>query len=360
MDNAQHTTPNVLTIFGRTHTAPQVNDGLVTLRAALQSEVEQLKSGRVTQPPRVELRPARGLSGLLGKKERMLVEQEPREMTPEERYARTITLIANYDEITAHLREMEGQYRAFIWEIASGTWEVVQQKLGELRAEELNRREEACRTLELGDRHAFEDWEQRREQVARSTVTWIRSAMLIIKKLELIHQSLTTLLDEHGSQQGTLQKLKARLETRSRMHAWDVRMAAHQRELEAFTQFALNIESYLGECFGPLQQLMDELYTIDDRMFTALSEIEALSNTLAQPNPDAFDEDDELLDFLVAGHVKLQHLDDATRALDATADELHELFDDPDPANTDADLDTESLELLLKAQFLRIARRCAA
>jgi formylglycine-generating enzyme required for sulfatase activity len=233
-------------------------------------------------------------------------------------------LIRNYEAIIDELCESKHAYELFFAQLAAGVRQALDDKMGEMRSIEQERRasyqEAVGQQDETLKQLALED----EERLLQGVRMLGQASLLLLKKIAVCQQGITKLAEDQELQRQVLKQLIGRLESHRRAYERRRRIDKVLREVAEMANVALEFEGYMRKHLGPLQDLLDQVVLVDEVLHSAVTEIEDITQRILQgpiflPDdvaPDLTTFDEQLLDFLISGQLKKERLSEVWERLE--------------------------------------------
>jgi formylglycine-generating enzyme required for sulfatase activity len=293
-----------VTILDQTYTLPTVTaERFRTLQTQVQEQQQAIHQG------------VRPRSRLLG-----LIPRQPVRLSPEERWSELDLLVCNYDAILAELCVSKETYQTFLAQLAAGVQRAVCSKSAMMRCLEEERLADAQTAQAQNDETLLRLAHEDGARLLHGARLLGQAALLLLKKIALVQEGLTRLVEDQELQQRLLTDLVGRLELHRRAYERRQRIDQVLREVADMAHVALEFETYMREHLGPLQAMLDRVVQLDSGLYHTVTEIEALTQQMLQQGavalPDSEALDGSWLDFLTTNQVKKERLHDVWERLE--------------------------------------------
>jgi len=296
-------------LYQRTYTLPVLAGGeLDNLQRTIQSRSQDLRRGyRVVEKITEEK------SGWFGKKQ---VRQQVRQpLTFEERYVELDNLVKNYDRIIETLTTHQEEYQQFFYGLAEEIQTIVTTRCAAVATLEAERRslEDLARTNH--DDNLLQVTASQKDQLLQTARTVGLAAILMLKKLELMSQSLEKIANDKETQRRVLAEMVQKLGLQRQAYELQLKINRLQAEAAEMAKVALNFEEYMAQFLGSFQTLLANVSQVDGEMAGAVKQIQEIANLMLNDQPQNLPQGDrsseQVLDFLLAGQVPKDRLLDA-------------------------------------------------
>jgi hypothetical protein len=252
-------------ILTKKYSLPNTGERLRSLTQEVQQRIQIVKNGAIPTPR------------LLG-----FIPRPSKKLKVEERFSEIEKLVSDYSRIISELRENKEQYAEFFALLGADVQQAVQKRAQEIREAEGER----CRLqqeLNENQDNAALSWLKEQEERLREAVRLLGGgALLLLKKLSICKRGVETLASEQESQRQLLARLQSMLALHRRMYVLDQKISKIENDVQQMAQMALHFEEYLRNYFGPLQELLAQVFQVDNSFTNALLEIETISKNLSQ------------------------------------------------------------------------------
>jgi hypothetical protein len=295
-------------IYKKTYRLPMLAGGkLDQLQKQIRQRNEHLTKGRlVTQ--KIEQR------GMFSKK---LIEQSSRKsLSFEERYSELNAIVQNYDEMVKVLKLHQYDYQKFFQELA----QEIRVTIGE-NCNEILEKEKKRQLKELQERQKanplpqslamLSNMESQLFEIAKSTGY---AAALMLKKLDLMSESLQRIANDQDMQKQLLAQVLEEIRSQKDLYELQLEINALQAKTAEFVDIALNFEEYMKPFMGSFQSLLSNVATVDQELSKAMGEIQNIANLLEAQQFRSIESDRDsqrIADFLARGEIKKDRLQEA-------------------------------------------------
>jgi chromosome segregation ATPase len=278
-----------ITILAKTYSLPNTKARLQAFTKEVQQRIQVVKNGVIPSPK------------LLG-----FIPRRAKKLNLEERFTEIEKLVTNYSQIINELRENKEQYIEFFALLGADVQHAVRERARQIREAEGERRRLQQELREHQQDEAALTWLQEQEERLREAVRILGgSALLLLKKLSLCKRGVETLASEQESQRQLLERLRGMLALHRRIYALDQKISRIEHDVQQMAQMALHFEEYLRDYFGPLQELLAQVFQVDKSLSTAMLEIETISKDLSQNHGQL---PESILDILVGPQLQQERL----------------------------------------------------
>ena len=295
-------------IYKKTYRLPMLAGGkLDQLQKQIRQRNEHLTKGRlVTQ--KIEQR------GMFSKK---VIEQSSRKaLSFEERYRELNAIVQNYDEMVKVLKLHQYDYQKFFQELA----QEIRVTIGE-NCNEILEKEKKRQLKELQERQKanplpqslamLSNMESQLFEIAKSTSY---AAALMLKKLDLMSESLQRIANDQDTQKQILVQVLEEIRSQKDLYELQLEINALQAKTAEFVDIALNFEEYMKPFMGSFQSLLSNVATVDQELSKAMGEIQNIANLLEAQQFRSIESDRDsqrIADFLARGEIKKDRLQEA-------------------------------------------------
>ena len=300
-------------LFGQTYSLPAVaNERFCRLQQRVNTQSRLIQEG-------IRLRP-RWLK--LGRRSSL-------PLSPEKRFQELSLLIQNYNAIIDELRESKDAYQYFFAQLVAGVRQTLDEKRQEIRGIEQERlasyQEAVAHQDEVLQQLARED----EERLLQGVRLLGQAALLLLKKIAVCQESITSLAEDQELQRKVLTQLIGRLDSHRRAYERRQRIDTVVREVAEMAKVALDFEGYIREQLGPLQDLIEKVVQVDEALHRAVTEIEDITqrmlqygmlfspdNTTSELTPQLSPFDQRVLDCLIAFKLQKEGLSEVWKRLE--------------------------------------------
>ncbi len=251
----------------------------------------------------------------------------PPRLTPEERLQLMELLVAHYQELIHLLKQKIDACRQAFHEIGDGVREMFQEKIRQIEEMEEQRKELVNRLRSEGKQGQADVMELHREQLRMMAQNLARASILIIRKLRHALDALSLLAEDEEAQKEVLRNLRNDVDTYRSILEYNRKLEYLQRDISEITRTALNFDDLLSKSLGPLSLLIEEISKTDRRVAESLAEIQRISLELENQSQimNEFIVGDQILDLLVASHLKKDVLDSLIESITSPSNSLDEV-----------------------------------
>src|SRR5262249_23407231 len=288
-------------LFGHTYSLPAVvNERFCRLQQRVNTQSRMIQEGIRRRPRWLKI-----------------VQFSSVPLSPRERFQELSLLVRHYDAIIEELCQSKDKYQLFFAELAAGVRQALDDKRKEMRSIEHERRgryqKAGAEQDEVLQQLARED----EERLLQGVRLLGQAALLLLKKIAVCQQGITSLAEDQELQRKVLTQLIGRLDSHRRAYERRQRIYTVVREVAEMAKVALDFEGYMREHLGPLQHLIDKVVQVDQALHRAVTEIEDITQRMLQhgtiflpdevaPKLTPFDE--RVLDFLTSVQLQKERL----------------------------------------------------
>lgn len=343
---------DTITIYKREYTLPVLADyEFQQIQDSIRTRHETIKEGKravqeqvpVQSAPKRDVPKSGGfLAKLFGSKStkrdtsssqsrriEMKMQTRYQSLNFEQRFEETQKLIQDYEAMLHMLRSHKASYDRLLAQISDDIRQLVTERSRKILQAEAKRAELEAKASQFDDDETLAWTQSQEEQLVRSVRLVGQSAILIVKKLRLFQQGLARFTEDQAVQRQVLDSVAGRLHLRYEAYQLQKDINAIEQEAAELAKVAVNFEELMQECFGPFQQVIEEVITIDSTFAGAIQEIKGLTDIIQREQNGSMPlagPEDELLNFLVHSHVKRERLADVLEQA-RWEDASDELFD---------------------------------
>ena len=295
-------------IYKKTYRLPMLAGGkLDQLQKQIRQRNEHLTKGKLIVK-KVEQR------GIFSKK---FVEQRSiKPLSFEERYRELNAIVQNYDEMVKVLKLHQYDYQRFFQELAQEIRVTIgencqaiaekEQKRGLKEQQERQKPNPSPQNIAM-----LQGMESQLFEIAKSTGY---AAVLMLKKLDLMSESLKRIASDQDTQKQLLAQVLEEIRSQKDLYELQLEINDLQAKTAEFVDIALNFEEYMKPFMGSFQSLLSNVATVDKELSEAMGEIQNIANLLeAQQfrNIESDRESQRIADFLATGEMKKDRLQEA-------------------------------------------------
>lgn len=307
-------------IYKKTYRLPSLSGGkLDQLQKQIRQHNENLTRGKLVVKKDSVPVPKEEKKGIFGKKvikyETKIVESKEYEpLSFEESYAELDKMIRNYGLMVNFLKYSENDYQRFFQDLAQEVCEVITKQSNGILKDEHEIQEFKLR---LGDSLTperstrLQAAEQDLFQTARN---YGYGAVLILKKLDLMSETLRMITSEQDKDKERLAKILEEMRIDRDIYALQARARQKLEESEKFTNLALNLEKSLQPVMGDIQGLLAQIAQADQKLVKSVIEIQNIADLIENKqfvNIEKDRDSDNLIDFLMTSEIKKGHIQEA-------------------------------------------------
>ena len=276
-------------LYRKTYQLPQLNrPDLLVLQDQIQERQQLIKTGKRVRNTWLGLR----------KKE------EP--LNFEETFQELERLVKDYNQLIRFLTDHKDEYRRFFQSLTEEIKEAVAVKCQKLAETERKRQslENSIGSAELRDTLRLQ-----KQQIFRTVILVGRASLLMLKKIDLISESIQKLAEDQDTQKQVFSKMIGELNGYKQVYQLQLELDSLEKEAIEMAKVAINLEQYLKPIIGQFQGLIDRVVTIDGELSRSVSEVESLvQNILSSESAVSFRKNENLsaslLNFLVTSEEK--------------------------------------------------------
>ncbi|GCA90637.1 formylglycine-generating enzyme family protein [Microcystis aeruginosa] len=276
-------------LYRKTYQLPQLNrPDLLVLQDQIQERQQLMKTGKRVRNTWLGLR----------KKE------EP--LNFEETFQELERLVKDYNQLIGFLTDHKDEYRRFFQSLTEEIKEAVAVKCQKLAETERKRQslENSIGSADLRDTLRLQ-----KQQIFRAVILVGRASLLMLKKIDLISESIQKLAEDQDTQKQVFSKMIGELNGYKQVYQLQLELDSLEKEAIEMAKVAINLEQYLKPIIGQFQGLIDRVVTIDGELSRSVSEVESLvQNILSSESAVSFRKNENLsaslLNFLVTSEEK--------------------------------------------------------
>ncbi|MCA6575675.1 MAG: SUMF1/EgtB/PvdO family nonheme iron enzyme [Pseudanabaena sp. M57BS1SP1A06MG] len=303
-------------IYKKTFRLPTLSGGkLEQLQMQIHQRNEHLSKGRLV----IKKEEQRSLFSKISKK---IVEYKIlKPLSLEERYEELNAIVQDYDQTVLVLKHHEYDYQKFFQELAQEIRETIGENCKAIAEKETKRQLKEQLELQKSNpnQQALAMLDNMRSQLFDIAKSTGYAAVLMLKKLDLMSESLKRIASDHDSQKQLLAQLLEEIRSQKDLYELQLEINALQAKTAEFVDIALNFEDYMKPFMGSFQNLLTNVSKVDKELSKAMDEIQNIANLLESQQFRCIETDQESLriaDFLVTGEIKKDHLQDAIKRID--------------------------------------------
>ena len=276
-------------LYRKTYQLPRLNrPDLLILQDQIQERQQLIKTGKRVRNTWLGLR----------KKE------EPLDF--EETFQELERLVGDYNQLIRFLTDHKDEYRRFFLSLTEEIKEAVAVKCQKLAETERKRQslENSIGSADLRDTLRLQ-----KQQIFRTVILVGRASLLMLKKIDLISESIQKLAEDQDTQKRVFSKMIGELNGYKQVYQLQIELDNLEKEAIEMAKVAINLEQYLKPIIGQFQGLIDRVVTIDGELSRSVSEVESLvQNILSSESAVSFRKNENLsaslLNFLVTSEEK--------------------------------------------------------
>jgi formylglycine-generating enzyme required for sulfatase activity len=331
----QHDGKREIKIYKKTYRLPALSGGkLDQLQQQIRQRNEHLTKGRLVVKNESVIVPEEKIvieeekRGLFGNKVirrekrvieqvRKLVKQEKREpLSFEERYQELNAIVQNYDQMVLLLKHHQYDYQKFFQELAQEIKETIGENCKVIAEKETKRllKEQQERQKANPNPQILAMSINMQSQLFGIAKSTGYGAVLMLKKLDLMSESLKRLASDQDSQKQILAETLEDIKSQKEWYELQIDINQLQRDTAEFVDIALNFEEYMKPFMGSFQDLLSSVSRVDKELARSMNEIQNIANLLEAQQFRSIESDREsqrIADFLVTSEMKKDRLQDA-------------------------------------------------
>ncbi|MFM6408411.1 MAG: serine/threonine-protein kinase pkn1, partial [Microcystis sp.] len=224
----------------------------------------------------------------------------------EETFQELERLVRDYNQLIRFLTDHKDEYRRFFQSLTEEIKEAVAVKCQKLTETERKRQslENSIGSADLRDTLRLQ-----KQQIFRTVILVGRASLLMLKKIDLISESIQKLAEDQDTQKQVFSKMIGELNGYKQVYQLQLELDNLEQEAIEMAKVAINLEQYLKPIIGQFQGLIDQVVTIDGELSRSVSEVESLvQNILSSESAGSFRKNENLsaslLNFLVTSEEK--------------------------------------------------------
>jgi formylglycine-generating enzyme required for sulfatase activity len=309
-------------IYKKIYRLPMLAGGkLDQLQKQIRQRNEHLTNGRLVVEKKEITVPTEEKRGIFSKKvikhEKKIIEHETRKsLSFEERYSELNAIIQNYDEMVKVLKLHQYDYQKFFQELAQEIRVTIGENCNEILEKEkkrqLKEQQERQKVNPLPQSLAMlSNMESQLFEIAKSTGY---AAVLMLKKLDLMSESLQRIANDQDMQKQLLAQVLEEIRSQKDLYELQLEINALQAKTAEFVDIALNFEEYMKPFMGSFQSLLSNVATVDQELSKAMGEIQNIANLLEAQQFRSIESDRDsqrIADFLARSEIKKDRLQEA-------------------------------------------------
>jgi formylglycine-generating enzyme required for sulfatase activity len=215
-------------------------------------------------------------------------------------------LVGDYNQLIGFLSDHKDEYRRFFLAFTEEIKEVVAVKCKKLVETERKRQ-----SLEnsIGSTDLRDTLKLQKQQILRTVILVGRASLLMLKKIDLISESIQKLAEDQDIQKQVFSKMIGELNSYKQVYQLQIELDNLEKEAIEMANVAINLEQYLKPIIGQFQGLIDRVVTIDGELSRSVTEVESLvRDILGSESGGSFRRNEHLsaslLNFLVTSEEK--------------------------------------------------------
>jgi formylglycine-generating enzyme required for sulfatase activity len=294
-------------IYKKTYRLPALSGGkLDQLQKQIRQRNEHLTKGKLV----VRKEEQRGIFS------RKTIEHKTRSpLSFEERYRELNAIVQNYDEMVRVLKHHQYDYQKFFQELAKEIKETIGENCKAIAEKEQKRllKEKQERQKENPNPQALAMLGNMQSQLFEIAKSTGYAAVLMLKKLDLMSESLKRIASDQDSQKQLLAQVLEEIRSQKDLYELQLEINALQAKTAEFVDIALNFEEYMKPFMGSFQDLLSNVSKVDKELSKAMGEIQNIANLLEAQQFRSIESDHEsqrIADFLATGEIKKDRLQD--------------------------------------------------
>ncbi|MFZ4729080.1 MAG: SUMF1/EgtB/PvdO family nonheme iron enzyme [Pseudanabaena sp.] len=294
-------------IYKKTYRLPALSGGkLDQLQKQIRQRNEHLTKGKLV----VRKEEQRGIFS------RKTIEHKTRSpLSFEERYRELNAIVQNYDEMVRVLKHHQYDYQKFFQELAKEIKETIGENCNAIAEKEQKRllKEKQERQKENPKPQALAMLGNMQSQLFEIAKSTGYAAVLMLKKLDLMSESLKRIASDQDSQKQLLAQVLEEIRSQKDLYELQLEINALQAKTAEFVDIALNFEEYMKPFMGSFQDLLSNVSKVDKELSKAMGEIQNIANLLEAQQFRSIESDHEsqrIADFLATGEIKKDRLQD--------------------------------------------------
>ncbi|HBC41991.1 MAG TPA: hypothetical protein DCZ88_08865, partial [Pseudanabaena sp.] len=264
-------------IYKKTFRLPTLSGGkLEQLQMQIHQRNEHLSKGRLV----IKKEEQQSLFSKISKK---IVEYKIlKPLSFEERYEELNAIVQDYDQTVLVLKHHEYDYQRFFQELAQEIRETIGENCKAIAEKETKRLLKEKLELQKSNpnQQALAMLDNMRSQLFDIAKSTGYAAVLMLKKLDLMSESLKRIASDHDSQKQLLAQLLEEIRSQKDLYELQLEINALQAKTAEFVDIALNFEDYMKPFMGSFQNLLTNVSMVDKEMSKAMDEIQNIANLL--------------------------------------------------------------------------------
>jgi hypothetical protein len=247
-------------LYRKTYRLPRLNrPDLLLLQDQIQERQQLIKTGKRVRSTWLGLR----------KKE------EP--LNFEETFQELERLVGDYNQLIGFLSDHKDEYRRFFLALTEEIKEVVTAKCEKLVTMERKRQALAN---SIGSTDLRDTLKLQKQQIFRTVILVGRASLLMLKKIDLISESIQKLAEDQDTQNQVFSKMIGELNGYKQVYQLQIELDNLEKEAIEMANVAINLEQYLKPIIGQFQGLIDRVVTIDGELSRSVTEVESLVQSI--------------------------------------------------------------------------------
>ncbi|MEO0536864.1 MAG: SUMF1/EgtB/PvdO family nonheme iron enzyme [Cyanobacteria bacterium P01_A01_bin.123] len=188
------------------------------------------------------------------------------------------SLIADYELMIRFIENQKASYTQFFSALVDEIKEITAEKYKKIAALEKKRTSLAERAGQ--DCNLQRIYSDQRDQLLRTAHLIGCASLLMLKKLALIQNALTNLASDQEVQRQVLNEMLSHLSIYAETHQLQKEISAIQQEAADMANMAIDFEEYVGKYLGSLQEMINQVVKLDQKLSVALQEIKGLTDII--------------------------------------------------------------------------------
>jgi formylglycine-generating enzyme required for sulfatase activity len=293
-------------IYKKTYRLPMLSGGkLDQLQKQIRQHNEHLTKGRLVVKEENK-------SGFFRKK--IVKKQILEPLSFEESYTELDRMIRNYDLMVNFLKYSENDYQRFFRDLAEEVCEVITEKSNEILEDELEIKEFKRKIGNSLTPKRIAELQSTEQDIFETARNYGYGAVLILKKLDLMSETLKIITSEQDKDKDKLAKILEEMRIDRDIYAFKLKAKKRLAESEKFANVALNFEESLRPVMGDIQGLLSQIAQADQKLVQSVSEIQNIANLIENKQFVDLEKDresDSLINFLMTSEMKKGRIQEA-------------------------------------------------
>ncbi|WP_055074752.1 formylglycine-generating enzyme family protein [Pseudanabaena sp. 'Roaring Creek'] len=295
-------------IYKKTYRLPALSGGkLDQLQKQIRQRNEHLTKGKLVVRKEEQ-------RGIFSKK--IIEHKTLKPLTFEERYQELNAIVQNYDQMVLVLKHHQYDYQKFFQELAKEIKETIGENCKAIAEKETKRllKEQQERQKANPNPQVLAMLGNMQSQLFDIAKSTGYAAVLMLKKLDLMSESLKRIASDQDSQKQLLAQVLEEIRSQKELYELQLEINALQAKTAEFVDIALNFEEYMKPFMGSFQDLLTNVSKVDKELSKAMDEIQNIANLLEAQQFRSIESDREsqrIANFLATGEMKKDRLQDA-------------------------------------------------